>query len=187
MTGRLVHDHQHSTVDIIDFGNEPPSPISGTQVVTRRVFDVSFDDEGFDDPNTGVVLWTPLPTEIILAAWARLIERFEGADTALLYLGGNVNFDQLIADPVDLVAVGDPPDPSQDFLNAPGSLVNQTLDAAQSSLGIAVDGESVTRSLQRVPTEVGVNGTSVIVAATITNGPLTAGALRVIAITVVPA
>lgn len=186
MPGFVARDHQHNTSDIIDFAETPPGPISGEQIVIRRVFDVAFDAEGFDDPNTGVVLWTPEPGEIILDVWVRLTEQFDGADSALIYVGGNVNFDQLLAGAADLIAAGSPPDPSQDFLNAPGSLNNETLDAAQSTIEIDSTGENVIRSLQRVPTEVGTNGTDIIAAVSVSNGPLTAGAIRVIAITATP-
>lgn len=170
----------------------PPATAGAPQTILRRDFTVNFDDAGVTDINTGVVLWTPVAGEVILDLWSYPVVKFLGGDTAILYIGGNSWYDALIDaaqggdNGPDLLLI-DPPAVGQDFLR-PGTIneANQSLDA-RAGLIAASTSEVLNRRTGWVPTEVSTNGTAVIAAITVTNGPMTAGQLAIRAITAVPA
>lgn len=155
--------------------------------LSLRTFDVSFDDVGFQDPNTGVLLWTPVDGEIIIDVWARIVTQFTGSTKAQLYIGGNNNFDQLLAGAPDLVAAG-APTTTNDFLNAPGSSSNETLVGSSSQFAIVPDGSSLSRSLHLLPTAPNpALSPDVIAAVMITGSALAGGSLRIYVLSATPA
>jgi hypothetical protein len=68
-------------------------------------FVVNFDDPNFNDPNTGVLLWTPGAGDIISDLWVTITTAFAGADAAVLYIGGNIDFDGILTGTVDLIGL----------------------------------------------------------------------------------
>jgi hypothetical protein len=144
-------------------------------------FVVNFDDPNFNDPNTGVLLWTPGAGDIISDLWVTITTAFAGADAAVLYIGGNIDFDGILTGTVDLIGLS-AMSAFQDFTTGGGNQNNKTLDARSSWLHVEEDSSGASRPVLGLPCEVSDNGTAVIAAASVTNGPLTAGQMTVRAI-----
>lgn len=158
-------------------------------------FDVHYDDPDFTDfaHTDGRVLWTPQAGDIIVDLWCIPVVKFAGADSAILYVGGTVFADALIlqaalgAGGPDLTLIN-PPISGQDFLR-PGTLTqsNETLDARVSASHVSSTPAHAIVQTGWLPTIVSANGTRITAAVTVTNGPLTAGQLRIYAIIATPA
>lgn len=86
--GILVHDHQHSSADIIDFSSVPPSPIASRQTVSLLgPYLVNYNDPGLENTDSitsAVTLETVPENGIIFAAWAFFEEGWAGPTSAQL-------------------------------------------------------------------------------------------------------